>query len=99
MVRPWYVYIAASQAGKLYVGISTDTARRIKEHNTGRRSRFAQQNGELSLIYVSAPLENQSIARKREIELKSWSREKKLKLIASQPLATENLIGNDHLSE
>jgi len=83
MAPLWYVYIAAAENGKLYVGISTDTRRRLKEHNTGRGARFAMQNGELRLVYVSSPLENQSVARKREIELKSWTRAKKLELIAS----------------
>jgi len=81
MSSPWYVYIASSHAGKLYVGISTDTARRIKEHNSGQGSRFAKQNGELKLVYVSPSLKDQSVARKREIQLKSWTRDKKLKLI------------------
>ncbi len=82
MSNPWFVYIAAAHNGKLYVGISTNTARRIKEHNTGRGAQFFKQNGELKLVYISPPLENQSQARKREIELKSWPRIKKLELIA-----------------
>lgn len=84
MSSAWYVYIAASKLGKLYVGISTDTNRRINEHNSKKGSRFAKQNGELHLVYVSPPLENQSEARKREIELKSWTRAKKLQLISPQ---------------
>lgn len=84
MPSAWFVYIASSPAGKFYVGISTDTNRRIIEHNSGQGSRFAKQNGELKLVYVSAPLENQSIARKREIQLKGWTRKKKLKLISGE---------------
>jgi len=78
----WYVYIASSRAGKLYVGISTDPQRRLKEHNTGHGSRFAKQNGELELVYISPALINQSEARKREIQLKGWTRQEKLKLIS-----------------
>ncbi len=80
----WYVYIASSKAGKLYVGISTDVNRRIIEHNSGQGSRFAKQNGELKLVYVSEPMPNQSEARKREIQLKGWTRTKKLKLISGE---------------
>jgi len=82
----WFLYIAASAKDKLYVGITTDPARRIKEHNAGRGSRFAKQNGELRLVYISSPLENQSQARKREIQLKGWTRAKKLKLISGKSL-------------
>jgi len=84
MSSSWFVYIASSAAGKLYIGISTDTDRRLKEHNAGRGARFALQNGPLHLVYVSPPLENQSAARKREIELKSWPRPKKLRLISGE---------------
>lgn len=83
-MRPWFVYIAQAKNGKLYVGISTDTERRLREHNTGRGAQFFKQNGELTLVYVSSALDNQSSARKREIELKSWPRAKKLQLISSE---------------
>lgn len=84
MANFWYVYIAASPNEKLYVGISTDPQRRLVDHNSGRGSRFAKQNGELKLVYVSSLLKNQSIARKREIQLKGWTRAKKLKLISGE---------------
>jgi len=84
MTSLWYVYIASSRTGKLYVGISTNTERRLSEHNSGRGSRFAKQNGQLSLVYISEPLKNQSVARKREIQLKGWTRAKKLKLISGE---------------
>ena len=84
MGAPWFLYIAASIKNRFYVGISTDPIRRLKEHNSGRGSRFAKQNGQLSLVYVSGPLENQSVARKREIQVKGWTREKKLKLISGE---------------
>lgn len=84
MISSWFVYIAASATGKFYVGISTDPERRLVDHNSGHGSRFAKQNGELKLVYVSAPLPNQSAARKREIQLKGWTRAKKLKLISGE---------------
>lgn len=80
----WFLYIATSISGRLYVGISTDPARRLVEHNSGRGSRFAKQNGKLKLAYISPLLKNQSEARKREIQLKGWTREKKLKLISGK---------------
>jgi len=78
---PWFVYIARARTGNYYVGITTDPPRRIKDHNNGRGARMAVNQGPFTLVYVSAPLPDQSSARKREIELKSWKRTKKEKLI------------------
>lgn len=84
MSSKWFVYIASAENGKLYVGISTDVQKRLKVHNSGKGSRFAIQNGELKIEYVSEALENQSLARKREIEMKGWSRALKLRLISNK---------------
>ena len=81
---PWFVYIARARTGRYYVGITTDPARRINDHNNGRGSRMAVNQGPFTLVYLSASLPDQSSARKREIELKSWKRIKKEKLISGQ---------------
>ena len=83
-MRPWFLYIAAAENEKLYIGISTDPERRLKEHNSGKGSCFALQNGQLKLVYASTPLKNQSVARKLEIKLKGWTRVNKLKLVAGE---------------
>lgn len=79
--KPWFVYIARARTGRFYVGITTDPTERIIEHNSGNGSRFAKQQGPFGLVYVSQPLPNKSEARKREIQIKGWTREKKRKLI------------------
>ncbi|MCL5410271.1 MAG: GIY-YIG nuclease family protein [Patescibacteria group bacterium] len=79
--RPWYLYIAQARTGRFYVGITTDSKERLAEHNSGNGSRFAVQQGPFKLVYVSQPFPNKSEARKREIQVKGWTREKKLKLI------------------
>lgn len=78
---PWYVYIARAHTGRYYVGITTDPAERIAEHNNGAGSRFALQQGPFVLVYTSLPFPNKSEARTREAQVKSWSRKKKEKLI------------------
>ncbi|MDZ4225249.1 MAG: GIY-YIG nuclease family protein [Candidatus Andersenbacteria bacterium] len=80
----WYLYIAQARTGRYYVGITTDTARRIRDHNRGRGARMAVNQGPFTLVYTSTPLPDQSVARKLEIEVKSWRREKKEKLIGGQ---------------
>ena len=77
----WYVYIAQAKTNRYYVGITTNPSERVSKHNSGKGSRFAIIQGPLHLVYVSSPFLNKSEARKREIQIKGWSREKKIKLI------------------
>lgn len=80
----WFLYIALARTGRYYVGITTDPPRRIEDHNHGRGSRMAVNQGPFTLVYISPPLPNQSAARKREIQVKGWPRAKKQKLIESK---------------
>ena len=80
----WYVYIAEAKTGRYYTGITTNPEKRIIKHNSGKGSRFAIEQGPFELVYVSKALSNKSEARNREIQIKGWSREKKLKLITGE---------------
>lgn len=80
----WFVYIAIARSGYYYVGISPDPKKRIIKHNTGKGSQMAIQHGSFDLMYVSEPFSNKSEARKREIQVKGWSREKKERLIKGE---------------
>lgn len=77
----WCVYIARARTGKFYTGITNNVQRRISIHNQFKGSKFAKDQGRFTLVYVSEPFENKSFARKREIQIKGWCREKKIKLI------------------
>jgi putative endonuclease len=77
----WYVYIAQARTGRYYTGITTDVEARVIKHNNGKGSRFAQQQGPFILVYKSDSFEDKSSARKREAQIKRWSRDKKEKLI------------------
>lgn len=77
----WYIYIAQAKTDRYYVGITTNPNRRIVKHNLGQGSRFAIEQGPLKLVYISNEFPNKSEARKREIQIKGWSRKKKYKLI------------------
>lgn len=82
--RLWYVYIAEARTGRYYVGITTDPTLRILKHNDGKGSRMAIQQGPFVLRYVSGAFANKSEARKREIQVKDWSQEKKRRLISGE---------------
>lgn len=81
MSKPWFVYIAQAPTGRYYTGITTDPNRRIQEHNRDEGAKFAHDQGALRLVYVSPPFATKSEARKREIQIKGWTGEKKEKLI------------------
>lgn len=81
---PWYVYIAKAKTNRYYIGITTDTQKRIEKHNNGKGSNMAKQQGPFLLVYASQPFLNKSGARKREVQIKKWSRMKKEKLIKGE---------------
>jgi putative endonuclease len=83
-MKKWYVYITRARTVRFYTGITTQPEKRIAQHNLGMGSRFAIIQGPLQLEYLSKPFLNKSEARKREIQIKNWSREKKMKLISGQ---------------
>jgi predicted GIY-YIG superfamily endonuclease len=80
-VMPWFVYIAQARTGRYYVGITTNAQERISEHNSGKGSHFAVNQGPFQLVYVSHAFPGKSEARKREIQIKKWTQKKKEKLI------------------
>lgn len=79
-VKPWFLYIAKCRDGTLYVGVAQDVYKRIKEHNTTNRCRYTRFRKPLILIYKEKS-DNYSLVRKRESEVKKFSRKKKLALI------------------
>lgn len=76
-----YVYILASQRnGTLYVGVTSDLARRIEAHKAKAVPGFTNQYGVDRLVYVEEYSSIQE-ARARERSLKRWRRAWKLDLI------------------
>ena len=81
-MRTYYVYILASKAGTLYVGVTNDIARRVAQHRSGEGSAFARRYHVSDLVYVEVTGDARS-ALTREKQIKSWRRSKKLALIAN----------------
>ena len=81
---PWQLYIARCGDGSLYTGITVDPVQRLKQHNAARGSKYVASKGLAELVYAE-PCRNESSARRRELEIQSWSRKKKLALIAGAP--------------
>lgn len=74
-----FVYLIENKEGKIYVGVSKDPEKRLKEHNSRRGSIFTKK-GNFKIIFIEE-YETLKDARKREIQIKKWSRVKKLDLI------------------
>ena len=77
----WCVYILRCTDGTLYTGITTDLARRCQQHNSGRGARYTRGRAPVRVEYQEQ-LPTQSLALKREAEIKTLSRQAKELLIA-----------------
>jgi putative endonuclease len=76
----YFVYIIECKDGTLYTGITNDVGRRLQEHKSGKGGSYTRAKKAGRLIYAEK-CGNRGSALKREFEIKSWRREKKLLLI------------------
>lgn len=77
----YYVYILASRKhGTLYIGVTSNMARRAWEHREGTGSRFARRYKVHRLVHVE-PFGDIVTAIQREKRLKEWPRAWKVQLI------------------
>ncbi len=70
MAGDWWVYMAMGADGQIYCGISTDPARRVREHNTSRRgAKWARAHRPLRLVRQElAASKGDALRREREIK-------------------------------
>ena len=80
MNHDYYTYIVSSRSGTLYIGVTNNIERRMRQHKSGEFDGFASKYHCNRLVY----LEKYDDIRKaigREKQLKGWRREKKIPLI------------------
>jgi putative endonuclease len=75
----WYLYIVLCEDGSLYTGISNNLEKRLLEHKNGRGGRYTRSHKPVKFIYQEK-LQTHSEALKRELEIKSWNKDRKMKL-------------------
>lgn len=75
----YFVYMIKNTNGKLYIGISHQPESRLREHNQQKGSYFTKA-GNFEIVFKEQ-YQTLSEARKREIQIKKWRREKKNVLI------------------
>ena len=75
----YFVYLLECGDGSIYTGITTDVSRRFAEHKAGKGAFYTRAKKVVRMVYNERH-PNRSSALKREIEIKSWPRAKKLSL-------------------
>ena len=78
----WQVYMLRCCDGSLYTGITTDLARRLRQHGNGRGAKYFRGRRPERLVYLESGHDRSSASR-REAALKALSRAEKLRLAAS----------------
>lgn len=64
----------------LYVGITDNPEQRLKSHNEKRGALFTKRDSKFMIVFIEEH-ETLAEARKREIQIKKWRRDKKELLI------------------
>ena len=78
----WYVYILICSDDSYYTGVTTDMARRLKEHNSATsKTRYTRCRQPVTLGFMEGA-DSRSEALKKELCIKQLSRKNKGELIA-----------------
>ena len=81
MSATYYVYLLECADQSIYTGITTDVARRLKEHQEGEAgARYTRAKKARRILYEEAH-PTRSAALKRDAQIKNWRRERKLALV------------------
>ena len=76
----YFVYLIECSDGSIYTGITTDVDRRFLEHQKGSGGHYTRSKGVSRILYTESHTDKSS-ALKREFEIKSWTRAKKLRML------------------
>ncbi|MBW2039884.1 MAG: GIY-YIG nuclease family protein [Deltaproteobacteria bacterium] len=87
---PAYFYILRLRSGTLYISATTDLDQRYRDHCSGKACRTTKFDPPVGLVYTEK-IDTFSEARKRESQIKHWSRAKKEALIVGDKEKLQNL--------
>jgi len=76
----YFVYLLQCCDNSIYTGITNDLERRFAEHKNKKGGRYTSSHQVEKIVYTEE-FATKSEALKREAEIKSWKRDKKLALI------------------
>ncbi len=79
----WYVYMIQTKNGELYTGITTNVARRLKEHQTQdkKTAKYLRGKGPLKLVFNQC-IGNRGQALKKELAIKKLNKKQKMELVS-----------------
>ena len=76
----YFVYILRNSYNDLYTGITDNPQQRLKHHNSLRGALFTKRDSKFEIVFLEK-YPTLADARKREIQIKKWRRDKKNVLI------------------
>jgi putative endonuclease len=90
----WWVYMIRTVDDRLYSGVSTDVARRFREHQAGgvRAAKYLKTHRPSALVF-SLPVGSRSLAHKVEYHMKRLPRGRKDAIIRCQRLVFDPQSG------
>ena len=77
----WCVYLLRCRNNSLYTGMTNNIEKRLKEHESGRGSKFVRSWKPFELV-KTIPCKNAGEARRLEFDLKKLSRKEKIDALA-----------------
>ncbi|HEY6071206.1 MAG TPA: GIY-YIG nuclease family protein, partial [Chthoniobacterales bacterium] len=72
----YFVYIIRTLDNSLYIGVTEDLERRVESHDKRKAAKWTTVHRGAHCVFTEA-YSTLGAARKREIQLKKWSRAKK----------------------
>lgn len=81
---PYVTYILECADGSLYVGCTNDLEKRLKQHNKSKGGAHYTKIRRPVILKYSEEFKTLAQARRREAEIKSWRRKKKIELITGK---------------
>jgi putative endonuclease len=76
----WFVYILLCEDSSLYTGATNDIEKRFSKHQNGKGGNYTRSHKPLKIVHQEK-FDTKSEALKREIEIKSWKRDKKIQVL------------------
>lgn len=77
---PYFVYILLCSDGSLYTGSTNDVSKRFLVHQSGKGGAYTRSHKPVKIVYTEE-FNDKSSALKREHQIKSWSKKKKVSLL------------------
>ncbi|EFU8014047.1 GIY-YIG nuclease family protein [Salmonella enterica] len=78
-----YLYLIRTADNALYTGITTDVARRYRQHQTGKGAKALRGKGELTLVFA-AQVGDRSLALRIEYRIKQLTKRQKERLVTER---------------